>query len=667
MLTRIHRLSCLSLRIFLLFSLPAAPAWAGEQPALADLPFDELTRQEVVSASRMARQISDSPSAVAIVTADDIRAYGYRTLADVINSMRGLYTTYDRRYQYMGGRGFGAPGEYAGRIMVLIDGYATQDSLFNQAYIEESGLLDLELVERVEYVPGTGSVTYGNNALLGIINVVTRKGGDFNATQVSGELASHGSRKQRVTTGKRFENGADLLLSASRLDVEGQNLHFPAYDTPATHNGWANGLDSEGNKRLFGKLSHDGLTLEGAYVDRQKDVPTNPTTNTRFGTPFTTRDRNAFLNLRHETDLSLTLHSASSLYLGSYHYENRREFANYAPPDTRRYAQRDFDGRWWGFDQKLVGNWFHEHSLMLGLEFRGDYHQNFAYRYLSPTGTPMPERNIDESYGRRTTSFYLADEYRWNDRWSFNLGVRYDKASDARANWSPRLAAIWRPDFQTTLKLSYSEAFRLPNADERSNYGSMAAPEFVKATELVVQHQFSRHLRLTSSLYHYRRSGQLVEVTTGDYRPVGGSETEGAEIELERSWENGMRSRGSVAWQHARDVSGADLANSPDWLGKYNLSFPVLSDAWRVGVEAQYVGPRLTLERRRLGSYSLANLTVSSERKWHGFSASFSIRNLFDRDYDVVSPFDWRPASGIAQDSLRMDGRTYWMQLNYDL
>ena len=192
---------------------------AEKSSDIADATFEELAQREVVSASKMARQISDSPSAVAIVTAADIRAYGYRTLAEVINSMRGLYTTYDHRYQYMGGRGFGEPGDYAGRIMLLIDGYASQDNLFNQAFIDETGLLDLELIERVEYVPGTGSVTYGNNAMLGIINVITRKGSDFNTTQFSSEVASHGATKQRVTIGQRFENGADLLLSASALDT----------------------------------------------------------------------------------------------------------------------------------------------------------------------------------------------------------------------------------------------------------------------------------------------------------------------------------------------------------------------------------------------------------------------------------------------------------------
>ncbi|TXI75762.1 MAG: TonB-dependent receptor, partial [Dechloromonas sp.] len=58
---------------------------ADADSTLADVPFDDLVKREVVSASAIARQISDSPSAVAIVTAADIRAYGYRTLADVIN------------------------------------------------------------------------------------------------------------------------------------------------------------------------------------------------------------------------------------------------------------------------------------------------------------------------------------------------------------------------------------------------------------------------------------------------------------------------------------------------------------------------------------------------------------------------------------------------------
>lgn len=344
------------------------PAMASEADHLAGMPFEQLVQREVVSGSQLVRQISDSPSAVAIVTAEDIRAYGYRTIADVIGSMRGLYTTSDRRYQYMGGRGFGAPGDYTGRIMVLIDGYVTQDSVFNQAYIDESGLLDLALVERVEYVPGTGSVTYGNNAMLGIINIVTRKGADFNTLQLSGEAGSFDTYRQRATIGKRFENGADLLLSASAMQSQGQNLYFPAYDTPANNHGWANGIDDERNKRFFGKFSYEGFTVEAGYVDRSKTVPAKATEFSVFNTPFTIDDENSYLNASYETDLGLYLYSASRFYFGHYAHEGHRVIDDPTP-----YAQRKHGADWWGVDQKFVGKWFTNHSIMLGMEYRNDF------------------------------------------------------------------------------------------------------------------------------------------------------------------------------------------------------------------------------------------------------------------------------------------------------
>ena len=647
----------LSLALGLLLVTPLLAAGSED---LADLTLEQLVQHDVIRASKIAQQISDSPSAVAIVTAADIRAYGYRTIADVINSMRGLYTTYDRRYQYMGGRAFGAPEDYVGRVMLLIDGYATQDNLFNTAYIEDSGLIDIELVERVEYVPGTGSVTYGNNAMLGIINIVTKRGGDFNAAQLSTEVGSHGMNKQRITFGKQFENGADLLLSASLLDVEGQSLYFPAYDTPATNKGWARNIDDESNKRFFAKFSFEGLMLEGAYVDRSKTLPTNPSPYTAFNTAFQGADRNAFINARYETDLGLRLHSASRFYYGNYAYDSIRKFSDTS--DGITYGARNFDGAWWGLEQKFVGNWITDHAIVFGFEYRNDFSQNFEWRYLSLSGSKVLVGN--DSLDRRTSSFFVTDEYRINDQWSLNIGARYDKASDFAGNWSPRLAAIYRPDFSTTIKASYSEAFRIPHAYERIDYLA-PSPEYVEAFELVLQHDFSPRTRFTSSLYRYNRSDQMV--CDGSCTPSGASHADGLEFELENSWQSGIRARGSLAFQHSVGLDGRDAVNSPNVLGKFNLTFPILADTVRTGFELQYTGERLTFERRMISSTTLANLTFSSEQKWHGLSASFSIRNLFDNEYDAVSPFNWRPDSGISQDTLQMDGRTYWLQLNYDL
>lgn len=404
-------------------------------------------------------------------------------------------------------------------------------------------------------------------------------------------------------------------------------------------------------------------------MEREKNVPTNPSAYTAFNTPFPTRDESAFLGVRYETDLGLQLSSSSSLMLGRYAYANRREYAlneDGVYDDGERYGVRDYEGAWWRFDQKFVGRWFVDHTLVFGAELRDDHRQSFHRRFLSPAGEVMDRDDGERS--RRTFSLYIADDYRLNEQWTLNLGVRHDDAADLDANLSPRVALIWQPDAATTWKASYSEAFKMPNANDRWTSDDTAVPEYVAATELVLQRQLAAHTRFTGALYRYRRSDLLVyDDALEDYVPAGSSRAHGVEAEVEHLWERGARVRASLAWQRSRDVYGRDAVNSPDLLGKLAYTFLLPGDALRAGFEAQYFGPRLTREQRMLGGHVLAHLTLSTERDWHGLSASLSVRNLFDREYETVSGFDWRPASGVAQDGLRMDGRSVWLHIGYAL
>ena len=89
---------------------------------LLDMPLEQLMTMEVQSASKYVQPAIDAPAAVAQITADDIRTYGYRTLGEIIAAMPGLYTSYDRYFTYVGTRGFARPGDYNSRILLLIDG-----------------------------------------------------------------------------------------------------------------------------------------------------------------------------------------------------------------------------------------------------------------------------------------------------------------------------------------------------------------------------------------------------------------------------------------------------------------------------------------------------------------------------------------------------------------
>lgn len=638
---------------------------AGEPPSpddLTNLPFEQLLDMEVATASKIAHQVSDAPSAVAIVTAEDIKAYGYHSLADILNSIRGLYTTYDRSFQYLGGRGFGRPGDYTGRIMVMIDGYATNDNIYNQAYIDNSGLLDTELIERVEYVPGTGSVAYGNNAYFGIINIVTKKGRDFGGTQLSGETFSYGGKKGRITYGNQLKNGADVLLSASWLESDGQNLFFPEFNDPANdpnaavNHGVAHNLDYESSKRLFGKLYFENLSLEGGYVDRKKGTPTGA-----YGVEFNAYnqywDANGFLSAKYDADLGADLKASTHAYYGSY---LDRGAGIYNDPSFFIGLWREHNlGQWWGIDEKFVGTWFDKHTLVFGAEYRDDFQMDFH------------EPVASSSHTRKTISLYLQDEIALNDKLRLNIGARYDHASDVGGNLSPRLALMYTPVPQTELKAAYSTAFRMPAAYEKFYTDGEQIPnlalqsEYVATRELVLQHEFSSRTRFIGSLYHYRTSDLITDVdlspTTNEFVNVGSSHTTGLEMELERHWDNGVRLRTSYARQSAIDQNGQWMINSPRTLGKFNLTFPMLRQYLRTGLELQYTSARRTESDQRLGGYTLANLTFSSEHPIDGIGASLSIRNLFNRRYSAVAP------GGYTQDTLQMDGRNFWLQLTYDI
>ncbi|MDD1633656.1 MAG: TonB-dependent receptor plug domain-containing protein, partial [Methylococcaceae bacterium] len=200
---------------------------------LASVSEEALLFQEIPSvygASKFEQKVTQAPSSVSIVTSQEIKKNGYRTLADILRSVTGFYVTYDQNYSYVGVRGFGRPGDYNTRVLLTIDGHRTNDNIYNQAMIGTEAILDVDLIERVEIIRGPGSSLYGSNAFFGVINIITPRGRDLKGTEVSGEVGSFDTYKGRISYGNRYQNGMEAILSASAYDSKGDRLYFPEFD-----------------------------------------------------------------------------------------------------------------------------------------------------------------------------------------------------------------------------------------------------------------------------------------------------------------------------------------------------------------------------------------------------------------------------------------------------
>src|SRR3954470_8123298 len=214
-----HRLVVYSVAGLATLCSPAAfadnePAASGtsvsDTAELAAMPLEALMQVTVNTASRFDQSVTDAPAAVVVLTAEDIREFGWRTLADALASLPGLYVTNDRSYQYLGARGFQRPGDYNSRFLLLIDGIRTNDGVYGQAPIGSDFPLDMDLVKRIEYVPGPGSSMYGANALFGVINVITKSGSDLAGAEAAVAAGSFGEKKARASYGWHGAHGADI-------------------------------------------------------------------------------------------------------------------------------------------------------------------------------------------------------------------------------------------------------------------------------------------------------------------------------------------------------------------------------------------------------------------------------------------------------------------------
>lgn len=638
-------------------------AAASEPPAgdLASLPIEKLMDIQVVSASKFLQKSGEAPAAVTVITAADIKAFGYRTLGDVLRSTRGLYVSYDRFYQYVGVRGFKPPGDFSSRTLILINGYRINDAVYDAAAIGDDFMVDMDLVDRIEIIRGPGSAVYGSNAVFAVVNVITKKGADVGGLQVSASREGFGADQERVTYGKQFANGANVLLSASRFHRSGVDLFFPELNAPETNNGVARGLDWTDNLQLLAKVDLHQFTLTAAYARRDRGLPGAP-----YGIVFNDPrdhwiDETTFADLSRYDDLSSKVSLTSRVFFGLY-----RGAGVYPVPGPPVIATINKSlGEWWGDEEKLLIQ-AGRHKIVLGAEYQDNLHQDQQSYSTSPKASYINDVRSSERLG-----IYAEDEFTLSESLILNSGLRYDQYSNIGENFAPRAGLIWKSSAATTVKALYGTSFRAPNVyelfyDDRGvsqKANPSLRPEKIRTFELVYEHYFDPQFQLTLDAYSNRLDAVIAEVIDPAdgllvFRNGGGVSGKGVEIEVNKAWAGGAKLRTSYTWQNSREIAtGREIADSPQSMAKLNTSIPVFRSAARIGAELQYVSQRRTLAGGVASPYLLTNLTLSSVGLPGGLELSTSLYNLFDvRYFDPAS-------SNLVQDKIQQDGRSFRVKL----
>src|SRR5437867_2152411 len=200
---------------------PAAATSTHPNPGEEMILFQDLP--SVFGASKYEQKPSEAPASVSVVTNEEIRKFGYRTLSEILRSVRGFFTTYDRNYSYIGVRGFDRPGDYDTRVLLLLDGHRMNDNIYDQAAIGTEAYVDLDAIDRVEIIRGPSSSLYGTSAFLAVINVISKSGRDLKGMEVAATGASHSTGEARLSYGTRLDSGLEAFFAGSYLDSGGQS------------------------------------------------------------------------------------------------------------------------------------------------------------------------------------------------------------------------------------------------------------------------------------------------------------------------------------------------------------------------------------------------------------------------------------------------------------
>ena len=587
----------------------------GEQ-TFVDLKLQYL-RPRVIAAERQLTRVEDAPASVTIISAGEIRAFGYATLAEALRSVRGLYTTSDRSYESLGVRGFSPPGVYNNKVLVLSDGHVTNDMTSGQGFIGRDFDVDLGEVERIEVVRGPGSVLYGSAAFFAVVNVVHRAALDGRHFQGGAALGSFAETSGAIL-GSLAGRGNSLSARAAGLRAEGEPV-FGASLFAGPAQKFALGFDEE--KALHGDLRARAgdFALAAVFNRRTKGIPTGPYGT--FGIPGTQNDDQRWFvegTYSRDFDSGLGIDARAS-------FDAAHDVTDFAVQGSSETGRATRSGNWGGGELRarlpvVAGN-----RVFAGGEVQRIWRSRLL---LERPGLSAAEDN----HLQTVSSVYLGDDLQLGSRVKLSAAVRYDAYFGAAGivpgpQINPRVALITQPYPGGVLKLMAGAAYRAPTLNERYFHNGVPGtlyyqipaentpaertaalnhlePEKVRTAEFEHTHQLGEETQIVVAGYWSRidqiirlKAIQLAGYPAAFRYQNKNAQTFSAGIEGEVRWQPRPGALVDVwyAFNRIRNNDGnPDVPNAPAHTGALRAMVPVSGERLSLATELIYNSSRFT-------------------------------------------------------------------------
>lgn len=643
----------------------------GQAVAVSDytqMDLEQLLDVEIITASKYSQKQSESASSVTVIDKRQIKQFGYRTLGDALRAVPGFFITNDHLYENAGVRGFDQAADYNGRMLVMIDGIRTNETIYDSAFLGNELPIDIDLLERIEVVRGPGSSMYGSNAFFAVVNLITRNGSDYQGGELSGSWSSFDSYKGRLSYGRKHDNGLEYLVSVNAFASDGPSLGFQQAGRDTNPVVMTDALDDK-NRQFFAKAGWGNFSFEGGYGYRLRHMGGGIYgTSTNDGRTYSD-EKVAFANLQYDDTLLPNLDFTFRAFYGDYDLDARYQYGT-VPNVSQPHAT------WSGFETRLVSTQIEGHKIVAGIEVQ----ENWLQHQINFDAAPAYYLYSLDDRDSHRIGVYLQDDIALTEQLRLSLGARMDDYSlVSSALFSPRLGLIYHPWDDTTLRVQYGQAFRAANAaqyfqayapsyaeDGSLSYSGLQAnpnlqPEQIETYELGLEQNLPQNWRFNATGYYMQLEKLIAYRDAGtDYLQHINAENSqhgyGGEFELRRQWDNGLSLRTAYSVFFAEDHAGRSLHYLPRHIYQLNLMTPLFNQQWHGGIELQALSNRQT-EAGRLPSYTRLNLSLLYQ--------PVSNLDVSATVYDLIDNYTCDPGDLGGFRRMPQMGRTFRLKLDF--
>lgn len=580
----------------------------------------------VVTASRFPERALDAPIGTRIITAEDIENSTANTVQEVLQKLGGVHLkdSLGSRDPMIDLRGFGITGD--DNTLVLLDGVRIER--IDQSTRPLSGI-PLQMIERIEILPGSGAVLYGAGATGGTINIITKSDAQKERSlTLFGGAGTHNTKEARVI-GR--VGGEELGLTLSGTHFRSDNYR-DNNDVEQT-SGMGDFTWRRGDHRASLRFGSDRQTvgLPGPRTEAQLKTDRRGTNDphnwSRIESSFATLSgATRYDAFEFSGDVGYREGTNDSFYAPS--YRGHAEYDNWSVSPRMRWSSALFD-------MPL--------QLITGIDwYQWDWETQSGSRARQESRSLYLQTAVDVTTSTRVDLGWRAQRLETEQD---DSGAQIDQVKTLYANeigLRQELSSAWSAHLKT------GRSFRVANVDE--NFGrtdTLLKPQTSRQNEVGVQYVV-RGLRVAATAYDMKLENEIVFMPFvgpwGQNINLPPTRRRGAELAV--SWqatptlEAGLRAQ----WQRATfrrgvyggvDVSGNEVPLVPKRLISLHADWEFLPGT-KLSGNYIYVGPQRydndQVNRfKRMPSYGLVDLRLSHEvRNW---TVALNVENVFDKDY----------------------------------